>query len=372
MTALRRFGPAALFVLIGLFVLSGAFGLQEYYIGIFPKYFCYAIVGIGIALAWGRGGMLVLGQGVFFGIGGYVMGIYLTVADLDGDKIPEFMSTNGRSTLPLLWKPFAYGWFAIPAIVILPMLVAGIIGALVFRQRIRGPYFAIISQALAAAFAIVLTAQPALTGGSSGLSNFSAFPVVELGQLRLMYVAVAGVLLLSFLLARQLVRSRFGRLLVAIRDAEPRVRFLGYDPALFKTLTFMAAAGLAGIGGALYVLVVGSVTPSLVGVVPSIALLIGVAVGGRASLIGAAVGSVAVAYANSTLSENWPSGWVYLQGALFVVVMMFAPKGLAGLARSGQEALAARRSRPAGTPPPEPPAAQDPASDTLADAEVPA
>jgi urea transport system permease protein len=353
-TALRRVGPPALFVVVALFVLSGAFGLQEYYIGIFPKYFCYAIVGIGIALAWGRGGMLVLGQGVFFGIGAYVMGMYLTLADLDPGEIPEFMSTNGRTGLPLLWKPFSTGWFAFPAVVVLPMVVAGIIGALVFRQRIRGPYFAIISQALAAAFAIVLTAQPALTGGSSGLSNFSAFPVVDLNSVRLVYVAVAGVLLLAFLLARQLARSRFGRLLVAVRDAEPRVRFLGYDPALFKTLTFMVAAALAGTGGALYVLVVGSVTPSLVGVVPSIALLIGVAVGGRASLVGAAVGSVAVAYANSTLSENWPSGWVYLQGALFVVVMMFAPKGLAGLVRSGQEALAARRRKPRPAAPAEP------------------
>lgn len=354
----RRWVGVAVFVVVAAWLLAGAFGLQEYYVGIFPKYFCYAIVGIGIALAWGRGGMLVLGQGVFFGLGGYAMGMYLVLSDLDAGTIPEFMATNGRADLPLLWKPFASAWFAIPAVVIGPMTVAGVIGALLFRQRVRGPYFAIISQALAAAFVIVLTAQPGLTGGSSGLSNFSAFPVVELGQVRLMYVAVAAALLIAFLLARQLVNSRFGRLLVAIRDAEDRVRFLGYDPALIKTLTFMVAAGLAGVGGALYVLVVGSITPSLVGVVPSIALLVGVAVGGRASLIGSAAGSIAVAYASSTLSEWSPSSWTYLQGALFIVVMVFAPKGLAGLISAGRDTLAARRrtdSRPvspAGEPTP--------------------
>jgi urea transport system permease protein len=349
----RRWIGYAVFVFVAAWLLAGSVGLQEYYVGIFPKYFCYAIVGVGIALAWGRGGMLVLGQGVYFGLGAYTMGMYLTLSDLEPGKIPDFMSTNGRSTLPLLWKPFAHAWFAIPAIVIIPMVIAGVIGLLLFRQRVRGPYFAIISQALAAAFVIVLTAQPAFTGGSSGLSNFSAFPVVETGQLREVYIGVAVALLLAFLLGRQLVRSRFGRLLVAIRDAEDRVRFLGYDPALFKTLTFMVAAGLAGVGGALYVLVVGSVTPSLLGVVPSIALLIGVAVGGRASLIGAAAGSVAVAYASSTLSDWSPSSWTYLQGALFIIVMVFAPKGLAGLISSGRDGLAARRSKaPAPVPAP--------------------
>lgn len=342
-------GHWALFALAAVLLLFIApVTLSAFRLSLLAKYLCYAIVGVGICLAWGRGGMLTLGQGIFFGLGGYAMGMYLKLHEAGAGGLPDFMVWSGVESLPAIWKPFQYSWFALLATVALPVALATLLALLVFRQRVRGAYFAILSQALAAAFVVLLVGQQGLTGGTNGLTNFSQFFGQSLSSpdtQRRLYFLVATLLGLTYLLARHIIRSRFGELLVAVRDGEDRVRFLGYNPAMTKTVTFAVSAGMAGLAGALFVPVAGIISPALLGVVPSIELLIGVALGGRASLAGAILGVVAVNYARTTFSEQWPDGWLYLQGALLIAVITLAPKGIAGL--SGQlGALRAQRTVP--------------------------
>jgi urea transport system permease protein len=318
--------------------------MSTFRLGLLAKYLCFAIVAVGIGLAWGRGGMLTLGQGVFFGLGGYAMGMYLKLADAGPGKLPDFMVWSGVESLPALWKPFGNPVFALAAVVLVPTLVAVLLGVLVFRQRVRGAYFAVLSQALAAAFVILLVGQQGLTGGTNGLTNiqfFFGFDLYSPTTQRGLYLVVALVFGAVFGIGWQLARSRFGKLLIAIRDGEDRVRFLGYDPAVVKTIVFAVSAAMAGIAGALFVPVVGIISPALLGIVPSLELLVGVAIGGRFSLVGAAAGAVLVSYAKTNLSEAFPSGWLYLQGALFVAVMVWAPRGLAGLVADGWDRLRA-------------------------------
>jgi len=242
---------------------------------------------------------------------------------------------------------------------LLPVIVAAALGALVFRQRVRGAYFAILSQALAAAFVILLVGQQGLTGGTNGLTNFSEVfgrPLAEESTQRGLYLVVAVVLGAVYLVARQVVHSRFGRLLVAVRDNEDRVRFLGYNPATVKTITFALSAGMAGLAGALFVPVVGIISPALLGVVPSLEFVVAVAIGGRFTLGGAVLGAVLLGAAKTSLSEQFPSGWLYLEGALFILVMTLAPKGVAGLAGSLRDTLPRRplgRAQPVAAPPAE-------------------
>jgi urea transport system permease protein len=336
-------------VALGFLVLIPS-TLSEFGLNLFTKYLCYAIIAVGIGLAWGQGGMLSLGQGVFFGLGGYAMGMYLKLQAAGPGKVPDFMSWSGVEKLPLLWKPFQYAWIALPAVVLVPMAVAAGLGAMVFRRRVRGAYFAILTQALAAAFVILLIGQQGYTGGTNGLTNFSQAFGLDLADptnQRMFYFITAGVLGAMFLLARQLMGSRYGRLLVAVRDGEERVRFLGYNPTVIKVIAFSVSAGMAGLAGALFVPVVGIISPALLGIVPSIEMVIWVALGGRASLIGPVIGALAVNYAKTSLSNRFPSGWLYLEGLLFVVVIGFAPMGLAGLGGYGRSALERLRRSPA-------------------------
>ncbi len=308
--------------------------VSEFRLALLSKYLVFAVVAIGLNLAWGYGGMLSLGHGVFFGLGAYCTGMYLKLADA-GSGLPDFMGYNGVTSLPSMWAPFRHAWFALPAAVLLPMGIAALLGALVFRRRVRGAYFALLTQALAAAFAILLVGQQALTGGTNGLTNFSTVFGLEPGNPRttqILFFAAATTLAVAFLAVRQIVTSRFGRLLVAVRDGEDRVRFLGYDATRVKVVAFALSAGLAGLAGALFVPIVGIVSPADVGVVPSIEMVVWVAIGGRATLVGPIIGALVASYANTTLSEWYPDGWLYLQGALFVVAVVWAPRGLAGLA----------------------------------------
>ncbi|MEU8235866.1 urea ABC transporter permease subunit UrtC [Actinoplanes sp. NPDC048967] len=342
------------FAVVTVLLFAAPLVFSPFRLDLLAKYLCYAVVALGIALAWGRGGMLTLGQGVFFGLGGYAMGMHLKLVEAGPGQLPDFMSWSGVEQLPLLWKPFANPVFALVMVVVLPVTVALLLGLLVFRQRVRGAYFAVLSQALAAAFVILLVGQQGLTGGTNGLTNFQLFFGLDLyddADRRILYFTVVVVLGLSFLVVRQLARSRYGQLLVAIRDGEDRVRFLGYDPALVKTFAFAVSAGLAGIAGALFVPVVGLLTPANLGVVASLELLIGVAIGGRYSLAGAVGGALLFHYGKTIFSEQWPDSWLYVQGALFVAVMLWAPRGLAGLAGQLRDVIAARR-RPAAPAPP--------------------
>ena len=330
---IRVWGGFALAAIV-LFAVAPAV-LSDFRLSLLAKFLCFAIVAVGIGLAWGRGGMLTLGQGVFFGIGAYVMAMHLKIADaeLKGDAVPDFMSIAGKTELPGYWQPFASPFVAIFAILFLPAAVAFLLGLGVFKRRVKGAYFAILSQALAAAFAILLIGQQSI-GGSNGLNRFRTFFGFNLNDpanKQMLFFIAAGVLLASVALIRQLMNSRYGELLVAVRDQEERVRFLGYDPANIKLVAYVTAAFLAGIAGALFVPIVGIISPADVGIVPSIAFLIGVAIGGRATLLGPVLGAIGVAWAQSTFSEKLPSGWIYAQGLMFIVVVGFFPAGVAGL-----------------------------------------
>lgn len=309
--------------------------LSDFRLSLLGKFLCFAIVAVGIGLAWGRGGMLVLGQGVFFGLGGYMMGMHLKVADAEirGDTVPDFMQIAGVRQLPGYWTPFASPVFTVVAIVVIPAGIAALLGLGVFKRRVKGAYFAILSQALAAALAILLVGQTSL-GGSNGLNNFRTFLGFTLNDpvnKQMLYFIAAATLLIVVAVVRQLMHSRYGELLVAVRDGEERVRFLGYDPANIKVVAYTLAALFASIAGALFTPIVGFIAPSQVGIIPSIAFLIGVAIGGRTTLLGPVLGAIGVAWAQTLFSERFPSEWTYAQGLLFIVVVGFFPAGLAGL-----------------------------------------
>ncbi len=246
--------------------------LSDFRLVLLGKFLCFAIVAVGIGLAWGRGGMLVLGQGVFFGLGGYMMGMHLKIADaqIRGDDVPDFMQIAGVRELPAYWEPFASPAFTLLAIVLLPTAIAAALGLGVFKRRVKGAYFAILSQALAAALAILLVGQTSI-GGSNGLNRFRTFfgfTLNDPANRRMLYFIAAGVLLLVVAVVRQLMQSRYGELLVAVRDGEERVRFLGYDPANIKVVAYTVAALFASIAGALFAPIVGFIAPSQVGILP--------------------------------------------------------------------------------------------------------
>ena len=340
---LARFGlMAAALLLLAPAVLS------DFRLSLLAKFLCFAIIALGIGLAWGQGGMLVLGQGMFFGMGGYCMGMHMKIVDAGPGNLPDILTYSGKYvSLPWLWKPFSHAWFAVPMAMLLPMGIAALLGAAIFRQRIRGAYFAILNQALAGAFVIVIVGNLSLTGGTNGLTNFQSFfglSVVDPNDQRILYFIVAIVLLVVFLLTRALVLARYGRVFIASRDDEHRVRFLGYDPGRIKLVAYVLAAGMAGLAGALFVPVVGIISPALLGIVPSIEMVIWVALGGRTVLAWAAAGAVIVNWAKTSISEQFPSGWLYLQGLLFVVVILFLPKGIAGLVENAKLFVARRRA----------------------------
>jgi urea transport system permease protein len=335
--------------------------LPDFRLTLLAKYLCLAIVAVGIGLAWGRGGMLTLGQGVFFGLGGYAMAMHLKLADAGPGNLPDFMELYGQvDDLPIWWRPFRSAPFALAATMLVPMLLALLLGTVIFRRRVRGAYFAILSQALAAALAILLIGQQGTTGGTNGLTDIQSFFGYRLSDpvnKQMVYFIICGVLLVLVLAVRQIMLSRYGELLVAVRDGEQRVRFLGYDPANVKLVAYVFAAGTAGLAGALFVPAVGIISPTSIGIVPSIELVIGVAVGGRATLLGPVLGAVAVAWARTAFSERFPGGWTYLEGLLFVLVVAFLPGGLAQLG-SLRHRLRTNRPEPAtrGAPPPRDPA----------------
>ncbi|MBV8996645.1 MAG: urea ABC transporter permease subunit UrtC [Pseudonocardiales bacterium] len=331
----RNYGALFGFVLgaLALLVVAPAV-LSDFRLSLLGRFVCYGIVAVGIGLAWGRGGMLTLGQGVFFGLGGYVMAFHLKLADAGASGVPDFMLLYGSGHLPFWWEPFRSPVVTLLGIVLIPSLVAFGLGVAIFRRRVRGAYFAILSQALAAAFAILLIGQQVTLGGFNGLNGFRSFfgfNLYDPVNKRMLFYIAAITLLVMLVVVWQLYRSRYGELLIAVRDQEERARFLGYDPANIKLVAYVLAAAMAGIAGALFVPIVGIISPANVGVVPSIAFVIGVAIGGRATLFGPVLGALAVAWAQTALSESFPSVWSYFQGALFVLVIAFLPGGLSSV-----------------------------------------
>jgi urea transport system permease protein len=330
----------ALLILVAIPAVCGSFRL-----GLFAKYLSFAFCAVGLVLTWGYGGILSLGQGIFFGLGSYMMAMYMkleatsndpaaAVFGSGGSPVPDFMTWNSIDKLPWWWTPFQHAWFALPAIVILPTLLAFIVAYANFRKRVGGVYFSIVTMALASIMSIVIIGQQGVTGGINGITNlptFMGYSVQSDTASYVMYYVTACLLLCAILAGRFILRSRLGNVLIAIRDREDRIRFSGYDPALFKGFIFAVAALFSAIGGAMFTLQVGFASPSVSGIVPSIEMVIYAAVGGRLSLVGAVYGTLLVGAAKSFLSEHFVGFWLYLIGALFIFVPMFLPKGLAGV-----------------------------------------
>ena len=311
--------------------------LSEFRLNLLGRYLTYAIVAIGVDLIWGYGGMLSLGQGLFFGLGAYAMAMYLKL-ESSGGQLPDFMSWSGRDTLPAFWLPFHSPVFALFAAVAIPMLVAGVLGYMVFRSRIQGVYFSLITQALTLIAGIFFVGQQAISGGTNGITNLKSifgFSRTSTATQTVLYTLTVLTLCGIYLGCRWLITSRFGRLLVALRDDEARVRFLGYNPATLKTLMFALSAGIAGIAGALFVCQVGIISPSALGVTPSVEIVIWVAVGGRGTLSGPILGALLVNLGKSGFSESYPEIWQYFFGALFIGSVLLFPEGLVGLLKEG-------------------------------------
>jgi urea transport system permease protein len=285
-----------------------------------------------LVLIWGFGGMLSLGQGLFFGLGAYALAMYLKLESAQG-RLPDFMVWSGLKELPWFWAPFQSPVFAIAMVIIIPAALAAVLGFFVFRSRIQGVYFSIITQALTLLVSTLLIGQQPFTGGTNGLTNLTSifgYPLASQQTKDGLYLATVICLVVIYIFCQKLTNSRFGRLLVAMRDDESRVRFLGYDPVVIKTITFAIAAAITGIAGALYVPQVGIISPSTLGVVFSIEMVIWVAVGGRGTLLGAIIGALLVNWGRSTFSENFPDIWSYFLGGLFIVVVLLFPQGIVG------------------------------------------
>ncbi|MEY4519981.1 MAG: hypothetical protein RLZZ499_2581 [Cyanobacteriota bacterium] len=297
------------------------------------RFLSLAIVALGIDLIWGYTGLLSLGHGIFFALGGYALAMHLNLQIPEG-KLPEFLTLYGVKELPWVWQPFYSFPFTLLALVIIPGIVAGLIGYLVFRNRIKGVYFSILTQAALLVFYNFFNGQQELINGTNGLKTDTEkiFGVLASspGAQRTFYIITVIALALVYLLCRWLTSGRFGKLLMAIRDDETRVRFSGYDPTGYKVLVFAISGAIAGIAGALYTVQTGIINPSIMQVAFSIEMVIWVAVGGRGTLIGAILGTMLVRLAQTFLSESFPEIWLFFQGALFLIVVTVLPDGIIG------------------------------------------
>ncbi|MBW9051020.1 urea ABC transporter permease subunit UrtC [Rhizobium mesosinicum] len=314
--------------------------LDPFWLQNLGKYLAFAFVALGIVVTWGYCGILSLGQGIFFGIGGYALAIYLKL-EATGGELPDFMGWSGIETLPLWWRPFQSLAFTICMIVAVPILLSFPFAFLLFRKRVNGVYFAIVTLVLALTASILLVGQQAVTGGANGITDFSTIAGYDLFSdetVLVMYSIQVMLLLAAMAASIGLVKTRLGKIIIAIRDREDRVRFSGYDTALMKAAVFAFAALLSSIGGAMFTLQVGLVTPTIVGTVISVEMVIYAAVGGRMSAVGAVAGAVLVGFLKSYLSEQFPEAWLFFLGGCFIAVVAFMPNGIAGLWRD----LAAR------------------------------
>jgi len=323
-------------IIIGLtliFSLIMPLILEPFRLKLLGRFLALGIAALGIDLIWGYTGLLSLGHGIFFALGGYALAMHMKLQIPQG-QIPDFFTLYGVTELPFFWKPFGSFPFTLIAIFIIPAITAGILGYLVFRNRIKGVYFSILTQAALLVFFNFFNGQQKLINGTNGLktdtdtilgmvagSNQSQFIFYQL--------TILGIIV-SYLLCRWLTSGRFGRLLIAIRDDEMRLRFSGYDPTPFKVLVFAISGAIAGIAGSLYTIQSGLITPESMKVAFSIEMVIWVAVGGRGTLIGAIIGALLVNFGSSLFSEKFPEIWLFFQGALFLIVVTVLPDGIVG------------------------------------------
>jgi len=349
-------GAIGLALLAALILVVFPLALDAFRLNMVGKYLTYAFVAVGLVLCWGYGGILSLGQGIFFGLGGYCMAMFLKLEASDPEStkiqstpgIPDFMDWNQITELPLFWEPFHSLSFTMIAVVAVPVLLALVIGIAMFKRRVGDVYFSIVTQAIALILTVLIIGQQGLTGGVNGITDLRTLKGWDIrsDEAKLILYFVSAVLLIGcILIARFIIASKLGRLLLAMRDKEERVRFSGYDVASFKIFVFCVGAAFAGIGGAMFTLQVGFMSPSFVGIVPSIEMVIFAAVGGRLSLLGAVYGALLVNFGKTYFSESFPELWLYLMGGLFIVVVMYFPNGLAGLWDSHGKRWLARLQR---------------------------
>tara|TARA_R110002072_G_scaffold112331_4_gene241368 strand:- start:17753 stop:18919 length:1167 start_codon:yes stop_codon:yes gene_type:complete len=335
-------GMVGLLILAALILVVFPLFLDAFRLNLVGKYLTYAFAAVSLVLLWGYGGTLSLGQGIFFGLGGYGMAMFLKLEASSPENtaiqstpgIPDFMDWNQITELPWFWEPFTSLGFTIAAILILPALFAYIIGSAMFKRRVGGVYFAIITQVIAVILTVLIVGQQGFTGGINGITDLrtmNGWDITSDSAKYIFYYVNCALLIGVIIAARYILTSKFGRILLAIRDKEDRVRFSGYDVANFKIFIFCFAAMISAIGGAMFTLQVGFMSPSFVGIVPSIEMVIFAAVGGRLSLIGAVYGTLLINFGKTAFSESFPELWLFLMGAMFIGVVMFFPNGLAGL-----------------------------------------
>jgi urea transport system permease protein len=340
-------GVVTVVALILIFLMPAV--LSGFRLTLLGRFLALAIAALGIDLIWGYTGMLSLGHGVFFALGGYALGMHLQLSPLEAGSLPEFMNLYGVTQLPWFWKPFDSFGFVTVAVILLPALIGALLGYLVFRNRIRGVYFSILTQAATIVFFNFFNGQQKLFNGTNGLTNYKTLlgANVNAPQTQFVFYLLTVLFLVgTYALSRWLTKGRFGNLLIAIRDDESRVRFTGYDPTGFKVLVFAISAGLAGLAGAMFTLQTGIISPKAMDIAFSIEMVIWVAVGGRGTLVGAILGALVVNFAKSLLSEKFPEIWLFFQGALFLIVVTVLPDGIVGWLRSQGTCAAS----PTGTP----------------------
>ncbi|MEL7084813.1 MAG: urea ABC transporter permease subunit UrtC [Cyanobacteria bacterium P01_A01_bin.3] len=323
--------------IIALFILPTT--MSGFRLNLLGRWCSFAIAAISIDLIWGYTGMLSLGHAVYFALGGYCMGMHLklmapgSTSNPSGLPIPDFMAYGGLAGLPFWWEPFKSPWFALAAVVVVPSLLALLLGYLIFRNRIKGVYFAIITQATSLVLSVLLVGYLEYTAGTNGLTNFTTLFGANINTpetRKVLYVITVMILLAVYIFSRWLTSGKFGRLMVAIRDDEFRARYAGYHVAFYKLVIYVISAAIAGIAGALFVPQVLIINPNQAGILLSIDFVIWVAVGGRGTLAGAVLGAIVVNAVKTNLSESFPQFWLLLQGLVLLLVVVFLPKGIVG------------------------------------------
>ena len=335
-------GMIGIAILAALIFIILPVSLDLFRLNLVGKYLTYAFAAVSLVLLWGYGGILSLGQGVFFGLGGYAMAMFLKLEASDPIStkiqstpgIPDFMDWNQITELPWFWEPFNSFGFTTVAVILIPGIFAFVIGYSMFKRRVGGVYFAIITQIIALILTVLIVGQQGYTGGINGITDLktlNGWDIRDDSSKYVLYFINAILLFGVIFISRYVLTSKFGRLLLAMKDKEDRVRFSGYDVSNFKIFVFVLSAMIAAIGGAMFTLQVGFMSPSFVGIVPSIEMVIFAAVGGRMSLIGVVYGTLLVNFGKTMFSETFPEYWLFLMGGLFIAVVMYFPNGLAGI-----------------------------------------
>ena len=317
-------------LLIALLVIIPIFVLSDFRLSLLSKFLVFSIVAISINLLWGYSGILSLGHGVYFALGGYSMAMYLK---LQSQPLPDFMEWSGIETLPWFWKPFQYFPFALAMVVILPVALSLLVGIPLFKSGTKGVYFTIISQAITLIMSILFVGQQGLTGGSNGITGFDGLFGYSLNDptlIKILYFMVVAVLIGVYFVVKFMLGTHGGIIIRAIRDRETRLRFLGYQTDSFKILTLATSAAIAGIAGALFVPIVGIISPSIMSILMSTEFVIWVAIGGRATLLGPIVGALIINYAKTSFSESMPEYWWYFYGFLFIPPTIIVLKEIVG------------------------------------------